>query len=175
MIYTANDHIRKAVIDTEPLLSLLILTFTQAISLERRNSVLNKSRISSYLKTDLHKQELFIHLFDSIPDILTTSHVIAEIKGHQSLKGDYEQEFWIHSMNYFRIRKFDERSPIKIIDMIEKEVLKESVCRIGPVDTALIELTHQEGCTLLTEDRRTLANFAWQQGLDCKIVEDILS
>jgi len=52
--------------------------------------------------------------------------------------------------------------------------LMEGVCTIGPVDTALIDLTRREGGALLTDDA-TLARRAWKVGVDCRLIYNLIS
>ncbi len=84
--------IRKAVIDTGPLLSALILNHHMRYA---RRSVLD-SFLREPLRIRSH-QEQFLWLLAAIPDKLTTSHVIAEIQGHvnsANLYGDDLFNFW---------------------------------------------------------------------------------
>lgn len=170
-----GDRITKAVIDTEPLLSVLVINYVRQSSQQKQNSILGLSRISRYLANDAYKQEALFQLFDNIPVILTTSHVIAEIQGLQTLPDEYKEGFWLYSMDYLSRKNLDEKPPVVILDMNKTDKLRGMVSRIGPTDTGLIELARQEDCTLLTEDKRTLARSAWEMGVDCRIVEAIVS
>ncbi|MCI0420793.1 MAG: hypothetical protein L0312_16460 [Acidobacteria bacterium] len=91
-------------------------------------------------------------MFSSIQTVLTTSHVIGELKGLQKLKGDYEREFWLSAIELFRSKSVDERL-VRPLDVAKGNV-REVIPIVGPVDAALIELARAEECDLLTEDGR---------------------
>jgi rRNA-processing protein FCF1 len=139
----------------------------------RRDSILETNRLFDYLKS-FNRQRVFLQLFDHIGTILTTSHVIAELQGLQRLKGELARGFWLCGMEWLRKKNLDERLLLRLLDMDEKKQLKESVCAIGPTDTGLIDLARREGCVLLTDDRRTLAPYAWGQAVDCRLVETLI-
>ena len=167
--------IKRAIADTGPLLSALILDYVRNALQARRASILVSSRLSQHLLGDERRQELFIEFFDGIPTIITTAHVIAELQGLQTLRGAYQREFWLGAMSFLRMKKLDERL-ISLLDMSEKGGLREAVCAMGPTDAGLVELARQEGegCTLLTDDERTLARHAWDLGIDCRLMKNLI-
>ncbi len=176
MANLTSGPIRKAVIDTSPLLAALLLDFVRNRPQAQRDSILRNSRIAEYLRTDQRLQREFIQFFDSISNILITSHVVAELQGLvNKLDGGYKKQFWLGGMSYLSRKRLDERSPLSLIDMHEREDFRKAVCNIGPTDVWLIELARQEGCTLLTDDDRTLARYAWELGVDCRLVQSIIS
>jgi hypothetical protein len=165
--------ITKAVVDAEPLLNAIVLNYVRNSVNTRRSSILNASRISPYLRNE-YTQSAFLRLFDNIRVLLTTSHVIGELQGlSQKLKGDYRQGFWLSGMQWLKTKQLDERL-ITLLAMHEEERLSDSICQIGPVDTGLIRLAQQEGCKLLTDDRKTLATRALYLGVDCILVEEYI-
>ena len=50
----------------------------------------------------------FVHLFEDIPNILTTSHVLGELQGLQRLKEDYQRGFWECAMQWLSAKGLDE-------------------------------------------------------------------
>jgi hypothetical protein len=77
-------------------------------------------------------------------------------------------------MDLLNARALDERSLLRLLDMYIVGELMEGVCTVGPVDTALIDLTRQEGGALLTDDT-TLAGRAWELGVDCRLISTLIS
>lgn len=172
------ERIVTAVVDTAPLMSALILEYRRRSSPARSEAILSGSRIAAYLRQDEHRQVAFMQLFDSIPVILTTSHVIGELQGLQTLKGEYQKGFWTHAMQWLSAKGLDERL-VRLIDLYQDESLRLAVGEVGSTDTGLVSLARQVGCftpdkVLLTDDRRTLAPLARQQQVYCYVVEDLL-
>lgn len=165
--------VRPSVVDAGPLLSALVLRFTRKTLLERRRALIDRSRISDYLVRSPGRQRAFVELFDSIVEINTTSHVIGELQGLQVLRGDEQRDFWLSSMDWLVKKKLDEKL-VRLLDLNSQSSSRDRVCRIGPCDAGLIELALKEGATLLTDDRRTLAPLAWDVGVDCHVVNDLL-
>jgi hypothetical protein len=87
-----RERIVTAVVDTSPLLSVLILEYMRRSSPVRSEKILSGSRIADYLLHDQKRRMNFAHLFEDIPNILTTSHVLGELQGLQRLKEDYQRE-----------------------------------------------------------------------------------
>jgi hypothetical protein len=77
-------------------------------------------------------------------------------------------------MELLTARALDERSLLRLLDMYVVGELMEGVCTLGPVDTALIDLTRREGGTLLTDDT-PLAGRAWGLGVDCRLISELIS
>lgn len=164
--------IAKAVVDTSPLFTALTLELVQRSPQTRRRSILEKSSLPVYLAESASQQEAFRQLFASIRTILTTSHVVAELQG--LLRREHQREFWSYGMDLLKTRGFHEGLLLPLLDMHRVDVLREAVCATGPTDTGLIELARNEGCALLTDDERTLARRAWQLGMDCRLIRNLL-
>jgi rRNA-processing protein FCF1 len=177
MINHSRDRpIVKAVLDTGPLFNALVLHLVEKSPESRRKGILEQSAVSSYLVSSTIRQEAFLQLFRSIPTILTTAHVIAEVNGlikKGQVKGERHRAFWTHGMELLSARALDERLSCRLLDMFIDGALKESICTIGPVDTALIELARGEGCSLLTDDK-TIGWRAWEIGVDCRLVYNLI-
>ena len=141
--------IRKAVIDTGPLLSALILHY----QIERGYPSAFNSFLEDPLRTSEH-QEQFLKLLASIREKLTTSHVIAEMQGlansRLGLSGDARRDFWRASVDLLTNWNLDEQL-IRLIDIASHDWLPD----IGIVDTGLIELAARNVCLLITEDEKT--------------------
>ncbi|MFN2452585.1 MAG: PIN domain-containing protein [Pyrinomonadaceae bacterium] len=135
--------------------------------------MLHKHGIPSYLRDNPTNERNFLELFDSLQTILTTSHVIGEIQGHQKLTEQTRKAFWLSSMSLLERINIDERL-LSLRDMYASEKLRELVCIIGSTDTGLIELARQERCTLLTDDERTLNRYARILRIDCRLVKNLL-
>jgi len=160
--------IRKAVIDTGPLLSALVSIYQ--IKYGRRSAL--DSLLREPLRIRDH-QEQFLRLLAAIPEKLTTSHVIAEIQGHVNaakLYGDDLLNFWQSSIDLLMQWKLDERL-IRLLDIVGRQ---EMLPDIGIVDTGLIELAARNNCALITEDERTLARRAWTEQIDCYLVKGLI-
>jgi hypothetical protein len=168
----AIGTVRRAVVDASPLLSALVLNFSISAPAGRQQGILDRSRVADYLRNEPRRRQAFIELFRSIREINTTSHVIGELQGLQKLRDVEQKGFWLSSMNWLAEKKLDEKL-VRLLDL-RGNPLEESLYRIGPCDTGLVELARREGATLLTDDRRTLAPFALNLGVDCRVVEDML-
>jgi rRNA-processing protein FCF1 len=174
MLAAGRERIRKAVIDAGPLFSALLLNYTRTVVPARRDPLLDRSPISEFLRGRTDLQADLLELFRSIPTLLTTSYVIAEVNGLSlKLKGIDKQEFWRTGMLWLKEGPIDERFA-RLLDMEAQRDLREPICQIGPVDTGLIKLAQEEGCCLLTDDQGTLAQHAWRRGVDCKVVAQYL-
>lgn len=167
-----SSSIAKAVVDTSPLFTALTLELVQRSPRTSRRSILEKSSLPIYLAKSSSRQEAFLQFFASIRTILTTSHVIAELQG--LLKREHQRKFWSYGMDLLSTRGFHEGFLRPLLDMHRIDVLREAVCSEGPTDTGLIELARKEGCALLTDDERTLARRAWQLGMDCRLIRNLL-
>jgi len=167
-----------AVVDTAPLLSALILDYARRNTPARSESILSRSQMADYLKHDQKRQTAFMRFFDGIPVILTTSHVIGELQGLQTLKDEYQRGFWLNAMRWLSTKRLDERL-VKLLDLHQEETWRPAVCEVGPPDAGLVTLARQVGCfseekPLLTDDRRTLYPLARRQQVYCQIVEDLV-
>lgn len=160
--------IRKAVIDTGPLLSALVLNYQKKYN--------RLSALDSLLRDPLRSgpgQDQFLQLLAGIPAKLTTSHVVAEIQGHMNpakLFGSDRLRFWQSSIDLLILWKLDERL-IRLLDIVDRQ---EMLPDIGIVDTGLIELAARNNCVLITEDERTLAPRAWAEQIECLLVKQLI-
>jgi hypothetical protein len=163
--------IRKAVIDSGPLLSAFVLHY------QRERGRL--SSLESFLEEPLQtkdNQEQFLNLLASIGEKLTTSHVIGEIRGlatRLKLSGDDRLNFWRASIDLLTQWRLDEQL-IRLLDMASRSELKERLLDIGIVDTGLTELAARNGCVLITQDARSLAARAWTEQIDCRLVKQLI-
>jgi len=158
--------------DTGPLLSALILDYVRSSPRARRDSILANSRVASYLSGNETLQKSFLHFFDAVQTILTTSNVIGEIQGLQTLRGQYQREFWVGGVRLLRQKRLDERL-LRLLDMESSDTNKEFMQVLGPTDTGLLQLAKSEGCRLLTDDR-SLRSHARQEGIECFLILEML-
>jgi hypothetical protein len=165
-------RIKKTVLDTGPLLSAITLEFIRTLPSARRESILSKSGLELYLINSHVKQENFLLFFQSIDTVLTTSHVIAELHGLRFLKGQAQIDFWCCAITLLKKKVLSEEL-VRLLEL-DSNGLCRKIGEIGPTDIALTELARSQGCILLTEDRRTLAPWAWSQGVDCRVVQEII-
>lgn len=177
MTYGSQERpIIKAVVDTSTLFNALVLTLVEKSAEPHRKVILEASALSTYLANSASRQKAFLQFFRSIPTILTTPHVIAEVNGllkKGQVKGARHRAFWTHAMEFMNAKALDERHSLRLLDMFIDGALKERVCEIGPVDTTLIDLARNEGCALLTDDQ-TLGWRAWGIGVDCRLVYNLV-
>ncbi len=160
----------KVILDTGPLYSALTLTFADRYPASR-NSILSKNELLPYLR-DPKAQKNFLQLFASLRPVLTTSHVIGELKGRQKLKDTYAKEFWRCAIGILRSKSVDERL-VRLLDL-PQETLDAIVPLIGPTDAGLIQLAKSEQCVLLTDDGRELARFAKAANVRFQLVDDLV-
>jgi rRNA-processing protein FCF1 len=174
-----GESLEKAVVDTGPLITVLTVHFLNATQAEasRRTTISRRVVAKNILEIPAF-EEKYLNLFKGIKSLMTTSHVIGELQGLQRSRlkfdGNDLRRFWLLGMEFMRARKIEE-TLVRLLDMESKQYLRESVCSLGPTDTGLIELARKEGCVLLTDDERTLANQAWEQGIDCQLMKTILA
>src|SRR5580693_8616382 len=110
--------IRKAVIDTGPLFSALVLSYAETLKPDRASALVQRNdRIPLYLHTRTQQQSM-IALFHDVRLILTSSHVIAELQGLQ--QGLHSKDFWLFAMNWLSSKGVDERF-IRLLDLNEDE------------------------------------------------------
>ena len=160
----------KVVLDTGPLYSALTLVFARR-NPSSRNSILSKNKLLDYLR-DPKAEKNFLLLFNNLRTVLTTSHVIGELKGRQKLKDPYAQEFWRCAIGVLRTKSVDEKL-VRLLDL-PRESLDALVPIIGPTDAGLIELAKKEQCVLLTDDGRGLARFSKAANVKFQLVEDLV-
>jgi len=100
--------IHKAVVDTGPLFSVLVLKYSQTLEPRAATAIIERNRIPQYLGSS-NQQISMVHLFDGIRIILTSSHVVGELQGLQRLKGASLREFWLFAMSWLSLKGLDER------------------------------------------------------------------
>ncbi len=174
-----GEFLEKAVVDTGPLITVLTLHFlneTQADT-NRRSTILRRVVTKEVLEIPAY-EERYLNLFKSVKSLMTTSHVIGELQGLQSSRlkfnGNDLRRFWLSGLEFMRGRKLEE-TLVRLLDMADRDYLRAGICRFGPTDTGLIELARKEGCVILTDDERTLATRAWEQGVDCRLMKQVIA
>jgi len=168
------DLIRKAVVDTGPLFNVLVLNFVGPSQTPPYSGFENA--LTDYLRYDFPAQRKLLGLFDSIQEILITSHVVGELTGLHNARTKLPLgEFWLSSVKYLARKKVDERL-LRLVEICDSDEGLKSVSEIGPTDSGLINLARREQCVLLTDDDKTLARRAWNMGLgdQCKLVRNLL-
>jgi predicted nucleic acid-binding protein len=165
---------RTAVIDSGPLFSALVINYDRQYSFGRSlryNGVLAPSLRESGVQTR------FLNFLSSIPQKLTTAHVISELwrleRSRLKLYGAGWTSFWRTSIDLLTQWAIDERL-VRLIDLAANANLRECVTEIGATDAALIQLAEQHGCVLITDDERTLAARAWSRLIDCQLVKQLI-
>lgn len=171
-----EDAIRKAVIDTGPLFSALTLHYAFREEDFGRSPRLNLGLEEPLLTKSA--QLAFLDLMRSIPDKLTTSHAVAELhnleRSRLKLYGPALEIFWRTSVSLLRDWNLDERL-VQLLEIAAQQGLAPLIPDIGLVDTGLIELARRNECVLITQDERTLARRAWELGVDCRLVKQLIS
>jgi len=166
---------QKAVIDTGPLFSALVLNYDLpriAFGRARRFTHTLEEPLRSH-----NNPSLFLDILGSIREKLTTSHVIAELNGLVKTRlklGDEDRlSFWRTGIDLLLQWNIDE-TLVRLLDLARDENSKACLPRIGAVDTGLIHLAIEHNCALITEDERTLAREAWTRRVDCRLVKQLM-
>lgn len=139
----------KAVIDTGPLFTALTLSFLQ--KRPELAHIREKHEIPNYL-LDPTSQREFLDYIQNIPHLMTTSHVIGQLRSRKQLTADIQAEFWQNAVDFFAEKKLDERC-ITLLE-ISQNGYPKIIGALGPTDAGLIFLARQESCDLLTDDGR---------------------
>jgi rRNA-processing protein FCF1 len=163
----------KAVIDAGPLFSFLVAN-TNVLALDRGLRPKHTNVLKESFRPEAAQREL-LNVIGSIPEKLTTSHVIGEIQGLTAklrLSGNDLVSFWVTSIDLLRQWKLDEQL-IRLLDLATDERLA-TLGRIGPPDTGVIQLAVQENCPLITEDGRSLFSEALTAHVDCRLLEHLI-
>ncbi len=140
---------QKAVIDTGPLFTALTLSF-----LQKRPELVHlreKHEIPKYL-LDPTSQREFLGYIQNIPHLMTTSHVIGQLRSRKQLAADIQAEFWQQAVDFFAEQTLDERC-ITLLE-ISQNGYQRIIGALGPTDAGLISLARQESCDLLTDDEK---------------------
>ena len=166
---------QKAVIDSGPLFSALVLNYDlRQIRYGRPPSF---THLLEKPLTDTTAQQRFLEVLGSIGEKLTTSHAIAELNGLEKsrlgLHGDSLRDFWRTSIDLLTQWDIDEKL-VRLLDIASGESFQECLPGIGLIDTALIHLALQHECVLITQDEKTLAPAALSRGVDCRLVKQLV-
>ena len=160
-------------IDTGPLFSALVVNHVQ-----QRPTQGNRVQLLGLADESVRHpdgQVRFLNLLASISNKLTTSHVLGEINGlvntRSDLRGPELNRFWNGCIELLTQWQLDERL-IRLLDFAGGSA--PEIARIGLVDIGLIRLAQEQGCVLITEDAKTLAPLAWEQGVDCRLLRNLL-
>ena len=148
--------LKKAVIDTGPLFAFLTLVFIQKRP-GLTSTLRHKHNLTNFLPDPTSERNFFEYL-DNIPLLLTTSHVVGEMRSRHKVSEDLHADFWLCAMEYLSRKSFAEKQ-VTLLDLYQAEPFKNIACNLGPTDAGLIYLARQEACELLTHDERMLA---WQ-------------
>ena len=167
---------RTAVIDSGALFSALVVNYDLSGFGDRRST-----RFTHVLADPLRSptaQRQFLELLAGIREKLTTSHAIAELHGLErsrlKLHDDDLLHFWRTSIDLLTQWDIDERL-VRLLDLASSERFRTCLPEVGLIDTGLILLATEHGCALITEDERTLAREAWNRGVDCYLVKQLVT
>ena len=120
-------------------------------------------------------QRRLLEILGSIRIRLTTSHAIGEVNGltnsRLDLRGPHLSTFWERSTELLTLWNLGERL-IEFLDLARREAA--TFPRAGIVDTGLVELAFRESCVLITNDERTLALLAYERGVDCRLLKNLI-
>lgn len=87
------------------------------------------------------------------------------------MHGPESSIFWNGSIDLLMHWNFDERL-VTLLDLAGGSAAE--IVRAGIVGTGLIRLAQQRGCVLITSDERTLAPLAWEQGVHCELLRNLV-
>jgi len=166
----------RAVIDTSVVFIAIGLNYIQrAQPPEAKRQRLLGQLDDPGLRDREYRQRAYLELIGGIKAPLITSHVVGELQGLMSrfdVKGEELNYFWMHSVEFLLLKKFDERL-VRLLDVTSVEW--KWFGAIGPPDTGLIRLALTERCPLVTNDVRTLAGRARQAGVECLVPRELLA
>jgi hypothetical protein len=156
-----------AIVDTSTLIVFLALTFLDMYPEEQYRSKVFKVIGKPHFADQLYQQTMYKDILTNIRTLYTTSHVIGELNRHIMPFGKVSEQqrelFLHHTFTILHNKMFDE-CLIKVFDVSVYDRYKESILRIGIVDTGLLLLAQQKRLPLLTEDGWTLTKEARQLG-----------
>ncbi|MBM2814247.1 MAG: hypothetical protein HW421_1009 [Ignavibacteria bacterium] len=167
-------NLRKAVIDTSVLLDALLISYY--------NLKEGHDSIIQYVKQLYLGKEIFLknytEFLEGIECFITTSHAIGELQGLFStrigIEGDLKRNFWEKSVSYLKTKKINELL-IELALISENKTYIKFIFDIGYIDTGLIELAKKENLPIITDDVRTLSNFAYGQAIELFVPEQFLN
>ena len=156
------SHADPLLLDTGPLLTALVhFYFRVRKEPERRQATLRDIRNGRPLTDE--EGERVLEFLGRAPRRLTTPHVLTEVfklRAHSELRKI--SDFRRSSLDALRKLYIEERH-CPLIDLASQSELVDCVCRHGLTDAALLYVSEQEHCTLLTDDKR-LFDFGWRKG-----------
>jgi hypothetical protein len=161
--------LKKAVVDTGPLFTLLTLVFVRQAP-HFRQLMFIKHAPPPYA---LERERDYLDFFFSISEVLFTSHVVGEIKSRHGLPPSIFREFWLSSMSYLQQKQVDEKL-LALVSLREDVFTSDLVCSVGPVDAGLLTLAKAENCVLLTDDKKLLSRCDSAGKPSIELVENIL-
>ncbi len=165
--------IRRAVIDSGPLFSALVIHHALSPLTRMDRTTLLGEAHESVRSSQL--QARFLGVLAGISEKLTTSHAIGEVNGlistRLNLKGPERERFWNGSIDLLTLWGMDERL-VALLDYGHTEA--SAIHRIGLVDTGLIRLAQASNCMLITHDEKTLYGLALERGVRCELVRNLL-
>lgn len=144
--------LKKAVVDTGPLFTLLTLVFVRQAP-HFRHLIFTRHAPPPYA---VARERDYLEFFYSISEVLFTSHVVGEIRSRYRLPPVISREFWLSSMSYLQQKQVDEKL-LALVSLREDVFTSDLVCTVGPVDAGLLTLARLENCVLLTDDSKLLS------------------
>jgi len=142
------------VVDTGPLFTALTLVYIQQAP-EHRHLMRHRHQTPSYI-TDPTSESDFLEFFYSIKKIMTTSHVIGQLKSRRGVPPEIYRDFLLCAMKFLSEKALDEEL-ITLLEIYEQENSRRLACSLGPTDAGLVALARREDCALLTDDSGLLA------------------
>src|SRR5258706_16399234 len=97
--------LKKAIVDTGPLFTLLTLVFVRQAP-HYRQLMFPKHTPPPYA---LERERDYLDFFHSINEVIFTSHLIGEIKSRRGLPPGIFRDFWLSSMAYLLHKGADEK------------------------------------------------------------------
>lgn len=163
-----SPPLRKAVIDTGPLLTTLTLVYIQQ-SPQHRELLRHKHKLPSYI-TDPTSERNFLQFISGITQPLITSHVLGEIRSRSRVPEEIHREFWLSAMKFLSEINLNEQL-ILLSDLYRNDRYRMLVSILGPTDAGVIALAEKEECVLLTDDSRL---FHWSEIADVRLIKNEL-
>jgi len=93
------------------------------------------------------------------------------VKTRLDLREPLLSVFWNRAIDLLTQWDLDERL-ICLLDLWRQD--SAVIPRVGLVDAGLVNLAIAEGCPLITHDERALLDLAYQRGVDCRLLKNLL-
>jgi hypothetical protein len=93
------------------------------------------------------------------------------VKTRLDLREPLLSVFWNRAIDLLTQWDLDERL-ICLLDLWRQD--SAVIPRVGLVDAGLVNLAIAEGCLLITHDERALLDLAYQRGVDCRLLKNLL-